>query len=513
MLAVVKGVVYNFDLTSLPDEYPLTISASTPLYSRPRQDEVTIDRVEPRGLSVEVGLSSSYTTLHYLSAKSLCMGGSLRVVDPENEATSTARSTNPGGSSSTAVASTPLTPATTTTSSSATGTDTELEPLPPGPDAFCQGKDDGTPCSFDIVFHESDRYRVLSGHIVQHIAPFGERDLVSAAQLDNSIYVHLFVPGLAGRPTGYYESILMTDQATLVSDVAVGDIDGDGHDDIVACQYVPHGQTIFAYMGTGDRYEPFLSRTPARLGPTAAEFVGVPRTLALADADNDGNVDIITVGTSAGGAQRSLGRVAWLLNAHGNLTFDVAVLDTVGQEVWKVRAAHLDADGRIDVALIAGMRDVFVYRSVPGALAGYAKQSVTGSFTGPRDLQVADVNGDGREDLVVVGHTRGTNDLSTVAWYENSPDGVWHEHVIDEDTLGASTVSVADMNGDGYLDVVVAFYDDSNIVVFVNDGRGNFPTTRELLGGVGRPLAVLATDITGDGGPDLVYSSVLDRCV
>jgi len=89
----------------------------------------------------------------------------------------------------------------------------------------------------------------------------------------------------------------------------------------------------------------------------------------------------------------------------------------------------------------------------------------------PVESAVADLNQDGREDLVVA--TYG-NILGSFCWYEQKEDGSYTEHVL-LDRPGAVGVKVADFNGDGKPDIVVAMAQaQEGISLFLNRGRGEF---------------------------------------
>ena len=122
------------------------------------------------------------------------------------------------------------------------------------------------------------------------------------------------------------------------------------------------------------------------------------------------------------------------------------------------------------------------------------------------DLLVVDLDGDGLKDIVVC-----DGRLNKVTWIRQVRLGVFEEQDIGEPIAGPAHVEVADLNGDGHLDVLVAsmgVIPPSNaktgaVVVLVNDGHNHF-TNRVLLENVARVTYVAAADLNKDGRLDLV---------
>ena len=122
------------------------------------------------------------------------------------------------------------------------------------------------------------------------------------------------------------------------------------------------------------------------------------------------------------------------------------------------------------------------------------------------DLLIVDLDGDGLKDVLVC-----DGRLNTIGWIRQVRLGVFEEQDIGETIAGPAHVEVADLNGDGHLDVLVSamgVIPPSNlqtgaVVVLVNDGHGRF-TNRVLLENVARVSYVAAADFNRDGRLDLV---------
>jgi hypothetical protein len=119
-------------------------------------------------------------------------------------------------------------------------------------------------------------------------------------------------------------------------------------------------------------------------------------------------------------------------------------------------------------------------------------------------VAVADLNGDGRPDLIV------TNvDNGTVGVLLGNGDGTFQPAV----TYGSGgsepfSVAVADVNGDGHPDLVVANSYSGNVAVLLGNGDGTFQTAVSYNSGGNAPYSVKISDLNGDGHPDLVVSNI-----
>ncbi len=89
-------------------------------------------------------------------------------------------------------------------------------------------------------------------------------------------------------------------------------------------------------------------------------------------------------------------------------------------------------------------------------------------------MRVADVNGDGRLDIVLT-RSEGKHGIS---WFEAPEDpagGEWVEHVVDDSVDFAHSLIIADMDGDGTPDIVTAEMHQSErrrVLVYLNEGGG-----------------------------------------
>src|SRR6185503_16300908 len=143
-----------------------------------------------------------------------------------------------------------------------------------------------------------------------------------------------------------------------------------------------------------------------------------------------------------------------------------------------------------------------------GAISRNADLSFTSSSlpvgNAPYAVIAADVNGDGRPDLVSANY-----DADTLSVLFN--DGAGHFTLSSSPDVGDGPTGVvaADVNQDGYLDLISANFRGNTLSVLLNDQTGHFALAASP--GVGREsYAVAAADLNGDGQIDLISANVRD---
>ena len=237
--------------------------------------------------------------------------------------------------------------------------------------------------------------------------------------------------------------------------------------------------TAFLYSGSF-----MLASSPA---------VGIePYSVISADVNGDGKPDLISANANTTNSAGEADTLTVLTN-NGRGGFALSSSPNVGSDPMSVTSADVNGDGKTDLisanrldntltVLTNNGRGNFVIASSPSA----------GSF--PRSVISMDVNGDGKSDLVSTGAG-----ISTVQTNDGSGGFAF-----------ASSLSVpfsfmmtsADVNGDGQPDLITG---TSPIAVLTNNGNGEFTQSySRSLSGVG---TVTSADVNGDGKPDLISTS------
>lgn len=262
--------------------------------------------------------------------------------------------------------------------------------------------------------------------------------------------------------------------------VAIGDYNEDGHDDMVAANYV--GGDIQLHTGTGNGFTP---QTPVPVGIQ-------PRGIAGDDMNVDGHADVVVAwGNSVD---------VFLGDGTGALNPSDSELLAAGAMTSAVVTGDFNGDGAPDVAATAqATSQVFVFLGDGfGGLDPAPNSPFSAGGVGPRALAVGLV-GPGLElDLVVA------NSLSDeIAIFQGVGDGSFSANGTAPMGDAPWGVALADFDGDGNLDVATADHDSSTMSVRPGNGGGGFGTRIfEPVSGV--PIALGAFDVTDDMDADVM---------
>ncbi|MBI4905065.1 MAG: VCBS repeat-containing protein [Acidobacteria bacterium] len=305
---------------------------------------------------------------------------------------------------------------------------------------------------------------------------------------------------LLGNGAGAFPSFSSSLTKYNVADLILVDFDWDGNLDILLGEGHPdvlvaegYDNNLFVLFGRGDGTFHGLSAYAVPNGATG---------MVLADVNGDGRADILTSGSASAN-----GNAGILLNAGGGLFTKGTSATILGQFgptfLSGIDAADVNGDGKIDLLAVDSNR---VYTALGNGNATF--QAAT-SFISGNDLRsviARDWNGDGKLDLAYVSYR--TKELFTALGNNNgtysNPAAI---------TVGENPVQVvsADLNQDNKLDLVVVnqgnlFSIDGSVQVLLGAGNGTFQPPSTMAAGL-YPSKVTVADATGDGKLDLIVST------
>lgn len=276
------------------------------------------------------------------------------------------------------------------------------------------------------------------------------------------------------------------------------DLDSDGFPEMVA-----RGERdVVVARGHGD-----LTFDP----PISLPVPGIVNGSFVEDVDGDGHLDVVVW---AKGSTSSTFHV-WL--GLGNGTFGTRLeAFQINKNVQSVVFGDVNGDGRSDL----------VVNCVGFFRVGFAQPD--GSFIGitesrpghlSRSIRLSDLNRDGRLDLVSIGHHSGSNTQSLIPMlgdgagsfsglflrYYSGQEPYWTSYPV---AVSATSLEIADLDGDGIPDVAVPIRDSHVISIRRGLGDGSLEGSDYGPGPAykvaGAPRQVLIGDVDHDGTPDLM---------
>jgi photosystem II stability/assembly factor-like uncharacterized protein len=251
------------------------------------------------------------------------------------------------------------------------------------------------------------------------------------------------------------------------------------------------------------------SITPQSFGPDQDYAFNLQYSGAgevVGDIDGDGKPDIVQAGGSFDIGYSGI-NIARNTGSPGNISFDLRAGYLPAYGITQVALVDVDGDGQLELlGLSNDTIFVFANQSTPGNIVFGPPAKIIIS-TGASAFAVGDIDGDGRPDLVVSSGLY-YPDLYTVALLNtSSPGSVSFGSPIATSfpTFGAGWLVFADLNGDGKQDIVVSYAPNDSLAVYTNNSTvGNIALTHSLSLAATEPTYIVVRDVDGDGRPDIL---------
>jgi hypothetical protein len=293
--------------------------------------------------------------------------------------------------------------------------------------------------------------------------------------------------------------------------IAIADLDGNGLPDLALSTSIVE-DTGKNFTG---RATVFLqsSSTGGAFQPADYDVDTSPSSIAVGDLTGSGATDLVVANYNSGSIS------VLLQTAPRSGKYQAATAYNVGGSPNELQLADVNGDGRLDVVIAdnASSGRIVILPQDPSSPGKFLTALVLATPNPASGVTVGDLNGDGKADIVAATSDTSGNNGAAIVFYQNpAAPGTFLAPVTVAAGAQPITVRIADMNGDGAADLVAANFGagtngvgSAGVSVVLQDAAnpGTFLTPVTYPAQVGTTHLVVA-DVDGDTFPDVVTANL-----
>lgn len=313
----------------------------------------------------------------------------------------------------------------------------------------------------------------------------GNLDAVYVLQVSNAVAIRL------GNADGSFKVQSTKTTGLTPEGVQVVDVNNDGKKDIVVAEQGSSSVGIF--LGNGD------GTFQARVSYSTGAGSGV-KAIELADLNGDQKLDIVSRSILTPEVSVMLGNGNGTFLATTNYDMGTAQPGNRGTDL---ALGDINLDGYIDI-LTADYTEATTSIRLGAGNGSFSSRITIALGAGPFTLRLADLNRDGKLDLIAQERTASRVEIRLGNGDGTFAAGQALSGLSYPPTVGS--LEIADMNGDGLLDIVVSGESGASdsVQVMIGNGTGGFSFFGSLAAIGNNPIALHIADINHDGVPDIL---------
>ncbi|WP_332456354.1 FG-GAP repeat domain-containing protein [Petrimonas sp.] len=352
-------------------------------------------------------------------------------------------------------------------------------------------------------------------------------NIIFSADLDNDGIDDILIGGnkievVKGQnDLSFSSETLLTDVTT--TSLSAGDVDKDGNVDIIISEFNMRKASGGESLGGSDDDEQNIIifwGNNGKFSKSDVTALNAPYTVnaAIVDFDGDGNNDIICATHQSADEFTTESIIYW---GNGDREFEKGDIGIPSHGAYHISVIPSSPTVDSTYLIVSNSKSGTLREEVPlvvyyGGPEGFDKNNVFEiPFRSGYESSAADLNNDGFVDLITVNsmHGGGADDPYrgvNIFWGSEKGLDLKNRSVFNE--INVSTTNVVDLNKDGYLDIVVGFFDrydkkPTSLVIYYGTENGYSSKNRVEISSEGRSTSPNIADYNNDGWLDIAVSS------
>ena len=352
-------------------------------------------------------------------------------------------------------------------------------------------------------------------------------NIIFSADLDNDGIDDILIGGnkievVKGQnDLSFSSETLLTDVTT--TSLSAGDVDKDGNVDIIISEFNMRKASGGESLGGSDDDEQNIIifwGNNGKFSKSNVSALNAPYTVnaAIVDFDRDGNNDIICATHQSADEFTTESIIYW---GNGDREFEKGDIGIPSHGAYHISVIPSSPTVDSTYLIVSNSKSGTLREEVPlvvyyGGPEGFDKNNVFEiPFRSGYESSAADLNNDGFVDLITVNsmHGGGADDPYrgvNIFWGSEKGLDLKNRSVFNE--INVSTTNVVDLNKDGYLDIVVGFFDrydkkPTSLVIYYGTENGYSSKNRVEISSEGRSTSPNIADYNNDGWLDIAVSS------